>query len=246
MITITKLNLKHRSFFVNALLFRDHQLDNSKKVAIFTHGYTAHKGQLVTWAQKLASSKIPTIIFDLPGHYLGSFNEVEHFNEFKNHVHELFFVARNELPAAPQLILGGHSLGAWLSLKALTDPHFKDVETLNICVGLGLPDPKKPHPFKSPFYLETMELYSQLVSPALSVTAVLEWIYESRNEVPLMNRKIHLLCGEDDFIVGNLGAERLQELLTRSGNHVDLLKLKHLPHNNPEMAGAAVRSIALG
>ena len=69
----------------NALLFLpDPSRPIKEGLAVFCHGYTAHKGDLLTWASRLSEEGLTTLIFDIPGHYLGSYNEVESFEEFKN------------------------------------------------------------------------------------------------------------------------------------------------------------------
>ena len=93
MYTIKKTLIRYRSWSVQAFLFLPKALKETNTLAIFTHGYTSHKGSLISWGDKLAKASIPTLIFDLPGHYLGSFNEVDDFDEFRMHSHELFHIA---------------------------------------------------------------------------------------------------------------------------------------------------------
>ena len=66
-------------------------------VAIFTHGYTASKTDTLSWAQRLSDVGMACIIFDLPGHYLGSINEVESFEIFTEYAHHCFETAYNDL-----------------------------------------------------------------------------------------------------------------------------------------------------
>ncbi|MBL7665247.1 MAG: alpha/beta hydrolase, partial [Bacteriovoracaceae bacterium] len=72
---ITPHILKLKNFTVQALSFyypKAEAQNNKPFRAIFTHGYTASKSDQLTWATRLAEAGIPTIIFDLPGHYLSS------------------------------------------------------------------------------------------------------------------------------------------------------------------------------
>src|SRR5690606_26545950 len=106
----------------HALLVNAHT--KHSRIALLCHGYTSHKGSILTWASRLAEEGMSTIIFDVPGHYLGNFSEVESFDDFKNYAHELFAEAfelgQAELShTIDGVVLGGHSLGALLALKAM-------------------------------------------------------------------------------------------------------------------------------
>ena len=140
----------------HGLLFVPEQ--KSSSLALLCHGYTSHKGSLLTWASRLAEEGMPTLIFDVPGHYLGNFSEVENFDEFKNYAHELFAeayeTAKQELNQSVEgLVLGGHSLGALLAIKAMNLPEFSALKKVSIAVGLGMPPKKVVHIFDTPFYV---------------------------------------------------------------------------------------------
>jgi hypothetical protein len=93
-VKIVKKILNNDYFTFNAMALLPSQDANEPSTidtwAIFTHGYTASKRDCLPWAQRLAEAGIPAVIFDLPGHYLGSFHECESFEDFKEHAHECF------------------------------------------------------------------------------------------------------------------------------------------------------------
>jgi predicted esterase len=211
--------------------------------AIFTHGYTAHKDTLLTWGQRLASEGIPTLIFDLPGHYLGHFHEVEDFSEFKNHAHELFFQAQNILAGYGQnqesVILGGHSLGALLAMKAA--PLFNHVQSI-ISVGYGLAPEDVEHVFATSLFQQMMEIRSQLVSPALDPKNIFPWIKAEKEQLNLTGQQIYLLNGSDDVVVNHQGSLKMQEKLESLGNQVVFENPKSLPHHLPDRAAPHIIS----
>lgn len=217
--------------------------------AICTHGYTASKNDCVPWAQRLALSGIPTIVFDLPGHYLGSFEELDKLDDLKEHATECFEIAYNQLKNQMQLhstnsecnrlFLIGHSLGALLSIAALEQPVFKELEKLSIAIGLGAPTDGN-HIFQSEFYEETMNIRKQLVSDELHPDQTIDWINDLKRNVPVKNQRIHLLTGEDDIVVGTSGAEDMKKLLEAKDCEVSLNVLKRLPHHEPRMAATHI------
>ena len=75
----TKLNYLNQE--TNALIFLPEiGVDDISEVkstfAVFTHGYTADKSSIINWPIRLAEAGVSSILFDLPGHYLGTFSEV--------------------------------------------------------------------------------------------------------------------------------------------------------------------------
>jgi pimeloyl-ACP methyl ester carboxylesterase len=245
---INILKLKTDDFNVNAMAF----LPIQKKLpymAIFTHGYTSSKTSILSWATRLAVAGIPSIIFDLPGHYLGSYNEVESADVFKEKAPSLFFHAYTELKKQlgeeykmDKLIIGGHSLGALLSIKAMELPELADLQKINISVGFGLNESTGTHLFDSEFYQQTMIVRNQLVCPALNKEVMLKWIRSSKEELTLSKQRIHLICGQDDIVVGQYGQEYLADLLKHFGNDVTSESPKKLPHHTPEAAAAHINS----
>lgn len=228
----------------HGLLFVPEQ--KSSSLALLCHGYTSHKGSLLTWASRLAEEGMPTLIFDVPGHYLGNFSEVENFDEFKNYAHELFAeayeTAKQELNQSVEgLVLGGHSLGALLAIKAMNLPEFSALKKVSIAVGLGMPPKKVVHIFDTPFYKSTLKLREQLVSPAIKPDNVFPWIKEEKENLTIVRERIHLITGEDDMVVGDDGMERFAEHLEKQGNHVTWEKPKKLAHHVPENAAAHVK-----
>ncbi len=252
-VVCTELTLP--SFHVNALAFIPSlKIDTpvKKEWAIFTHGYTSHKGDCLNWATRLVEADVPCIIFDQPGHYLGSFNEVASLEEFKEHVHELFreaYVRLSELmelnlgpgnyPRPENLILAGHSLGAFTAIKALELPAFKD---LAIGVGIGIGQRQAIHIFETAFYEKTLAVRRQLVSPALNSTEVFSWLKKEKENMTVSNQRIHLITGEDDVVVGPGGMEAFVKVLEENGNSVTAEKPKRLPHHEPGAATAHMYS----
>lgn len=216
-------------------------------IGLFTHGYTSHKGSLLTWASRLSEEGMPVMIFDLPGHYLGGFGEVENFQDFEEHTHHLFqeayeaLVKELKIDDVDTVILGGHSLGALMALKALNTEFFQDKKTKTICVGFGLLEKGKTHLFETPFYKSTLNLRSQLVSPAIAPEIIFPWIRKQKENLIVKNKTIHLITGDDDLVVGAGGSERILELLNSQGNQTTLDKPSKLPHHLPEQAASFIK-----
>ncbi|MEI8347665.1 MAG: alpha/beta fold hydrolase [Pseudomonadota bacterium] len=245
-IKIEKITFNYLDWQANAFkilpLGEDQQKD---ALAIFTHGYTGHKGQIVNWGTLLAEQGIPSLVFDLPGHYLGSFNEVQDFRKFKAHAHELFseiFRITGAVLHKSTLILGGHSLGAFLALKALSLPVFATHRKLAICVGLGLQAMDTKHILETPYFKTVLDWRSQLVSPALGPDNIFPWPKEEKNTLSTFGQRVHLICGEDDVAVGPTGAEEMKLLLESLHNRVTLEKLARLPHHQPELAAVLIKN----
>jgi predicted esterase len=225
--------------------------------AVITHGYTADKSSIITWAIRLAEVGVSVALFDLPGHYQGNYSEVVDFNFFKAHAHELFLQAFNGLintfkdyvplnthftaPDQLKLVLGGHSLGAMLSLKAIVLPEFAAYQKCAIGVGLGMAPKDVVHLFDTPFYKSTLNVREQLVSPELKPDNVFPWIREEKYNIEISNQDIHLISGVDDLVVGEDGAERLQENLIQKSNRVTVEKPTKLAHHEPAYAASYVK-----
>jgi predicted esterase len=251
-VKIVKKIIKNNHFTFNAMAFLPSEPQSHGSWALFTHGYTSCKKDCLPWAQRLSEAGIPSVIFDLPGHYLGSFEEVENFEIFKNHAHECFIDAHLFLKDAlllqglstncQRVILGGHSLGAMLSLKALELDYFQNFERIAIGVGLGIGQHKTVHLFESSFYEKTLNIRRQLVSPALDSDYVFPWIKQEKLDVNLKGERIHLITGVDDVVVGEGGMDALAFSLTSLGNQVTTYEPKKLPHHEPESAGTFIYS----
>ena len=214
-------------------------------LAVFTHGYTSHKASILSWAIRLSEHGIPTALFDLPGHLLGHAPEITHFEDFSTQAHTLFVEAHKVLQEIvgsreKLLILGGHSLGALLSLKSLS--LFGNHKTINICVGLGMQDSREKHIYESIFFKKTMDFRSGFVSQALSPNRMFPWIKKEKENLQIEDRHIYLLCGDDDIVVGEDGPERLQTFLQEQNNCVILDRPKRFPHNNPDRAASFIKS----
>ena len=239
-------------FQVNALAFipsttSTHSIKS--EWALFTHGYTSHKGDCLNWATRLVESGVPCLIFDQPGHYLGSFHEVSSFSDFKAHVHELFGEAflrlqalmennlsAGQYPVPTSIILGGHSLGAFTSIRALELPVFQTMNRVAVAVGIGIGQRQATHLFETAFYEKTLSIRRQLVSPELDSKNVFGWLKHEKETMTVSNQRIHLITGEDDIVVGGGGLEAFLEVLQKNDNSVTWEKPKKLPHHEPGAA----------
>lgn len=224
-------------------------------IGLITHGYTSHKGSLLNWATRLAEEGMASLLFDLPGHYLGSFTEVQNFEVFKHNAHCLFADAHTLLIEClkearplddhvlenPNVVTMGHSLGGLLALKALGLPQLAPYKRHAIAVGLGMAPLGQTHLFNSAFYKSTLHIRSQLVSPALHPEVVFPWIKKEKDELKLVGENIHLITGLDDLVVGDDGTERLGQLLAQQNNTVTIERPTKLPHHQPEMGAGHVK-----
>jgi hypothetical protein len=210
--------------------------------AVYSHGYTASKSDCLPWAIRAAESGIPAIIFDWPGHYLGGLNEVARFEDFTAHAHTLFATAWDALDAlcdgpATQAILGGHSLGALMAIKALPLPRFQGLKRLGVGLGIGLNHKVETHLFDTSFYQKTLSVRRQLVSPALDSDAMFPWIRDEKGRLALSGERVHLITGQDDLVVGDGGMEAFAEHLRAQGNVVTTFAPSRMAHHEPT-AGA--------
>jgi predicted esterase len=238
-------------FEVNAMAFLpDLQLPEIKKEwAIFSHGYTSHKGDCLNWATRLVEAGVPCLIFDQPGHYLGSFKEITSLEDFKLHAHELFaegffrlqqlmeqYIGKGNFPTPKNIILGGHSLGAYMALSALELEPFQHFLRLGIGVGIGIGQRQATHLFETAFYEKTLAIRRQLVSPKLDSREVFSWLKNEKEKMTVSGERIHLMTGEDDVVVGPGGMEAFAEVLQKNQNQVSLERIKRLPHHEPAAA----------
>lgn len=246
MIKILKETLSNNLFTFNAMVFIPEDKTLCKEEwALFTHGYTASKSDCLNWAQRLCENNIPSVIFDLPGHHLGSYNSVHSFEDFKQNAQNCFVDAFNLLEKllpgkCKKLILGGHSLGALLAIKALNLPQFKAYDPLAIAVGIGISNHKTVHLFESSFYEKTLQVRRQLVDETLDSDLVFPWIKDEKLNLQVSHKRIHLITGLDDVVVGEGGAEVLKFNLESLGNDVTLLEPRKLPHHEPGRAATHI------
>ncbi len=217
--------------------------------AFFSHGYTSHKGDCLNWATRMVEAGVPCMIFDQPGHFLGSFHEASSLEDFKAHAHELFGEAFNRLnllmehslgvgnySPCSSVILGGHSLGGYTALRALELPAFENLRRIGVAVGVGLAQRQAAHLFETAFYEKTLSLRRQLVSEALDSRLVFAWLKEEKMNMTLRNQRVHLIVGEDDIVVGPGGLEAFEEVLKANGNEVTIERPKKLAHHEPGAA----------
>ena len=218
-----------------------------RAVAIFTHGYTSCKTDQLYWAQRLIRHNIDTVIFDLPGHYLGAGSEVENFDDFAAFAPRLFLEITQKLAVKEEepLILGGHSLGALLSLKAMELSELSPFKKFGVAVGFGLNVQDGLHPLEKSFFRETLILRSKLISPALGPTNFFPWLHAMKKNLFVSGEKLHFICGEDDIIVPKNGAEELAQMLRVRGNTVSVEKPRRLAHHEPAFAAPFVEDAVL-
>ncbi len=217
-------------------------------VAIFSHGYTASKSDLLSWASRLAKQGVATIIFDWPGHYLGGQLEFPSFEIFKAQAFRLYEQAYKKLAQEISFIpekcfIGGHSLGGILAFPAIKTPFFSVMNTSLIAVGLG-DSKKETHLLQSSFYKSTLNLRSQLVSKNLSPELVFSWIKKMKQDIDLTGRRLHIITGQDD-LVSREGLFSLIDRLTQLGNVVTLENPAKLAHHEPEKAAGFVKKFIL-
>ncbi len=209
--------------------------------AAFSHGYTSHKDSILNWGIRLAEEGLAVAIFDLPGHLLGHYSEVQSMDEFEEHTPALFAQAIFSMEEyyeqkAQRLILGGHSLGALMALMALNLPSLASYKKIGVAVGLGVNEEGQTHLFQTPFYKSTLNIRAQLVSPAIHPEILFPRIDTLKRKLQLKGETVFFLAGEDDIVTGPDGPERMAKILKDQGNDIILEKPKRLPHHLPEMA----------
>ncbi len=233
--------LQTKHFKSDALLFVPENY-NTKIAAIFTHGFTSCKTPLLSWSEKLYQTGIASLIFDLPGHYLGGASEVLDLDLFATEAPELFEEGEKLLKLQLQVkttALGGHSLGALLALKFCqkhVDKHYPI-----IAVGFAGPTLNGKHLYQEKVFEQMLEFRSQLVSPALHHHQVFPWIRKEKEALSLKEQTIFLLSGKDDLVAKEEDVVRLSERLNSQGNKVELLLSNKLPHHEPERAAPYIR-----
>lgn len=253
-IKIIPVVLQNKYFTFNGLAFLPSTADDAPSIkcewCVFSHGYTASKSDCLNWATRVCEAGSPAIIFDHPGHYLGGINIVNSFEEFSAHAHKNYALAFEKLEELMQehsitecktLVLGGHSLGALLALKALNLEEFSNLETLAIGVGIGISQHKSVHLFESDFYQKTLNVRRQLVSPSLDSDLMFPWIKDEKLKLNLFQKRIHLITGLDDVVVGSGGMEALRFELSQQ-NHVTANGPTKLQHHDPSGAATHIYS----
>tara|TARA_A100001015_G_scaffold316286_1_gene430171 strand:- start:974 stop:1759 length:786 start_codon:yes stop_codon:yes gene_type:complete len=246
-------SLKIEHLLVKSLHFTPEKIKYNA-LAVFSHGYTTQKESIFNWAQSLSLSGIPCVIFDLPGHLLSSEFEVKKFEDFTSLSH-LFFLEALSLhenitkQKINSLIIGGHSLGAFLSLKALKLLNNNQYKNLfAICVGLGLPPEESIHIFKTDFFKNTLSIREQLVSNCLKSENILPWLKMEKEKIKIENKKIYMITGKDDIIAPPKHVERFIEKLkdnTENNIEINYTLLNKLAHYQPEFAAGTIKSIII-
>ena len=125
-----------------------------------------------------------------------------------------------------------------MSLKALELPVFIDLKTLCVAVGFGMNPTltSAAHVFDTSFYQKTLNIRRQLVSPCLDSTVVFPWIKVEKEQLKLTGKRIHLITGSDDLVVGAGGMEDMRRHLTELGNKVTVFEPVKLAHHEPTNA----------
>jgi hypothetical protein len=241
-VKLIKNILHHTHFSVNALAFLPANRTEDSPVALATHGYTSCKKDCLPWAQRLSENGWAVVIFDQPGHFLGSFHDLNSFEDYKHHGHELFDLAlkwiKTFIPKPKKLAHLGHSLGALMALKALELPAHQ--EAVAVLVGFGNTTNTDKHIFESAFYQKTLIIREQLVSEHLPSSVVFSWIRQEKDLLSTQGKTVHLICGKDDVVVGNGGAELMKLQLEKLGNRVTLEEPNKLPHHEPGLAASFI------
>jgi len=236
------LDLNH--FAVNSLLFIPKPEIKINCYAIFTHGYTGHKGDILTWGQRLADCGITVLLFDLPGHFLGSFNDVPSFTDFKVNAYKLFDKAITyfNIQQNDKLIIGGHSLGAFLALQSLNYNCFNQYQTICICVGLGIQQQAKSLSEHNSIFHNMLKERSNLISKNLAPQKMFTWFYDRINSLSIYNQKIFLISGTNDFLIQENHISNLQNTLSIN-NQVTVIRPDNLPHHCPDRAVIHIRKL---
>lgn len=241
-VKLHKQTLQNEHFQFNAIAFVPE--NPATQIALFTHGYTASKADCLNWAQRLSDANITSVIFDLPGHHLGSYNEIPSLQVFKDHAHECFETSfsflKTFVPNPETIILGGHSLGALLAVHALELPCFENLQKLAVCIGLGISQHTKTHLFETSFYEKTLNIRRQLVDEKIDSDAVFSWIKEDKLNIQVKNQRIHMITGLDDVVVGEGGMEAMAFHLKSLNNNVTTLEPKKLSHHEPALAASHI------
>jgi predicted esterase len=244
---VHKFYLDYEGQQIHALAFiPEGEFPAPKALGVFSHGYSSHKGSLLNWPIRLAEEGMPSVIFDLPGHYLGGFSEVTNFESFQTSSPKLFLKAYKKLRELSntdpsEVVLGGHSLGASFALMASKLEGFAHLKSTVVCVGLGLLPVGAKHIFTSSFYKSTLNVRSQLVSPELHPDIVFPWINETKKNFKITGKRIHFITGADDLVVGEGGSERMVENFKAQGNEVSLDIPPKLAHHQPEFAASFIK-----
>jgi triacylglycerol esterase/lipase EstA (alpha/beta hydrolase family) len=185
-------------------------------VFAFTHGYSTSKSSIFAWGTRLAEDGHAGVIFDLPGHLAGNTSTpLTNFEQFYRGGLDLFeqgyqrcldFLSERQHPAFTDrcpITLGGHSLGALMSLLAQSKTsYWQDKEVKTILVGLGINPTVEVHLFDTPFFEKTMNVRRQLVDPVVDSTVIFPWIKEQKENLDITGADLYALTGEDDVVVG--------------------------------------------
>lgn len=247
MIRLQTLTLPFGQTQVNAFASLPALGQTCRGLAVFGHGYTSHKGQLLNWGQRLAEEGIACLLFDWPGHFLGSFAPSGPWDYFTANAQGLFHVGLERLRAVTQgatdntpVVYGGHSLGALLALKALGES--AHAQSVAIAVGLGRAQfGQGKHLFESDFYQATLNLRGQLVDAELKPERFFAWIDEQKEKLLVSGVRVYMLSGKDDMVVGRDGPEWMAQHLERQDNEVTLERPERLPHHEPELAAPFIK-----
>lgn len=249
-VKLIKKTLSLPQFNFNAIAFIPSDEEDAPQIkkqwALCTHGYTSCKMDNIPWAQRLAGAGVPTVIFDLPGHYLGSFEEVTKWEDFRDYSLNCFIAAYEFLvecmhsDVCEAVVFAGHSLGGLLAVKSLELDYFAEKQKLAVAVGFGIGQHKTAHLFETSFYQKTLIIRRQLVSPAITSEVMFPWIKDEKLRLQVSNQKIHLITGKDDVVVGEGGMEALEFELKKLNNDVTSVEPRKLPHHEPGMAAAHI------
>ena len=237
---ITPLCLEVHGLKVNGFAYLPENPEN--KIAVFSHGYTSHKASILNWCTALMEKNISSLVFDLPGHLLGGFYPLISFKTFSEYTHLLFFEGLKKLLAEinleeqnVEIFFGGHSLGGLFALKALK-AYQGNATTIGVGLGINV---NQTHLYSTKLFEKTLQIRNSYVDAKISTDKVFPWIKEQKENLNLNEKRIHLICGEDDLVVGKGGMRKLADLLS-SNNEVSFDEPHRLAHHLPEHAAKLI------
>jgi hypothetical protein len=225
-------------------------------LAIFAPGYTDDKTPLLSWGFNLAAIGIATMVFDLPGHYLGSLYPLRSLEDFFRDTPLLFvegfnslakrlvkrarFADSDVLKRSFTVVLGGHSLGARLAMEAAVLKCWSERSKILIGVAIGVGDQGSPHVLESEHFQGALEVRRQLVSPHLAPEKLTPRLKMMDQNFRLRNATVFLLTGQDDVFATPSRVQRLESILRANGNHVTTHIVRRLPHHDPKNAAPQI------
>ena len=107
-----------------------------------------------------------------------------------------------------------------------------------IAVGLGINSTGK-HLYSTKLFAKTLQIRNCYVDPHISTNKIFPWIKEQKEQLNLSGKKIHLITGQDDLVVGAGGMKNLIEKL-KNKNNITFDEPAKLAHHLPEQAAKLI------